>query len=163
MRSELKGIAIRAVDLIMPYEQVYDWSCGPASLHIAYNALGRDISEDQLIKEADCNEDGTEWKEMLANPSRHGFGVWEGHKADYDDLSRLVQVIGYPVIVPWYSSRGKTPDADHYSVIKRISPLGVLLADPGQGDYFPIQRDEFIKRWTCNGNNRDYLVVVPQL
>ncbi len=161
--KEIPGITQRAIDLIKPYEQLYDSSCGPASLHIAYLALGKDIPEDQLVKELDCDDDGTDWEAMLANPQKHGFSVWESHRAKYEDLEDVIKVTGFPVIVPWFSNRGRTEAADHYSVIKKISPLGILLVDPGQGDYYAMEKDEFVKRWSCNNNNKDYMVIVAQI
>ncbi len=62
----------------MPYKQELEWSCGPASLRIAYLSLGKDVPEEQLVKETDCDKDGTEWEDMLANPPKRGFGVWLG-------------------------------------------------------------------------------------
>lgn len=154
---------LRPADRIEAEEQSYDWDCGPMSLRIVYKALGKNIPEDQLVKELDCDEDGTEWQEMEAHIRRKGFNCWVQEKSNYESLAVIYQRTGLPIIVYWWKPDGETPPDYHYSVVKKVTDGEITIADPGDGKFHTYSKEGWNKLWRDEDGNKSFLVIVPKI
>lgn len=157
----------RPVDLIKPYEQRYSFSCGPASLHIAYKAYGKDIDEGHIATELEINEEGTTWKAMKEHPSKYGFNTWYKDRSDYEELKAVHDKTGFVQIIGWTSDRDNDrtkgePEA-HFSVIRRITPTHIMIADPAFANLYTMKKEDFMNKWFDDEAKRAYLTIVPNI
>lgn len=158
---------IRYVDLIKSYEQRYSFSCGPAALHIAYKAYGKDIDEGQIATELELDEEGTSWKAMSEHPKRYGFNTWYRERANYDELKAVHDKTGFIQIIGWTSDRDNDrtrglPEP-HFSVIRKITPTHIMMTDPAFANLYTMKKEDFMSKWFDGEAKRAYMTIVPNI
>lgn len=170
MLPEVLYPSTRPIDRLQAYEQKYGTSCGPASLVIAYNALGRAYSEKRVMMEGEINLTGAEWADMISHVvDKAGYGVLFRARSSWEDVKIIHELRGNPIIVCWQTERSHKPTegdfaiepAAHFSVVKRITDADITLVDPGFGDIFTIPRQYFEERWYEENTEKCFMEIRP--
>lgn len=171
MSPEHEPISLRPVDKIVPYEQKYYFSCGPASLAIAYKCLGHNHTEERIMRELDASVMGTEWWELLHHVADiTEYGVSMRFRATFEEMKEELDKFGFPIIICWQTDRRRTPvegglgaePGGHYSVVKSMTDTEITLADPGFGDIATFPREYLEDRWYEENTERVYLAIRPR-
>jgi predicted double-glycine peptidase len=162
----------RPVDRLQPYEQKYGCSCGPASLLVAYRALGIETyNEERLIREADVGMNGCDWQELMIHVmDKAHLGLTFRASATWQELKYCYDMRGNPILVCWQTDRyeGKvandfTHSIDkHFSVVSDITDKDITLVDVGSGDLFSMPKDYFMQRWYEEDRERCFMEVRPR-
>jgi len=142
------------------YPQTEKHSCGPVSLRMIFEHLGKTYSEEELI--ALCRaipKLGTNHKNLIKGVKNEGFEYIEKNKGTVDEIMRFIDE-GRPVIVNYYDTLSKS---GHYAVVSGYDKKEkiIILADPKKGNDHTLYWDEFEKIWhnRNNSSKRWYLVI----
>ncbi len=150
---------------IKHYYQEHSSGCGPASLLIAYKALGIDYNEVALTLELGITKDdvGADWGQMFYHVATLGFPTELKSVSSYEslkeDFSRGI------IIIAW-STDSDTELQPHYSVVSGITDDLIDLTDPGLSiENWPsiIPREEFLSKWFILGYPKSYLLIKPKV
>jgi hypothetical protein len=146
---------------IKHYYQETSFGCGPASLLIAYRALGLEYNEVTLTVELGTDKDGTGWDQMFAHVREiTKFPVELRNRATYEELKEDFEK-GI-IIVGWTSDGDKNP-GPHFSVASGILDDLIELTDPGSPEWPTIMaKEEFISKWFDNESEKAYLLIKPK-
>lgn len=152
-RNTVGNRRLRFKSLLMkPFKQKPSF-CGPASLKIALNYLGKRLSEKKLGKLCGCTSDGAYHKGMVKGAlAVKGSSVHTVVGASLDVLRRFIWQERLPVIVGWFST-----DEDHYSVVYKITRRCIYLMDPElKSGKRRLSIRQFLKNWwdIDEGNKR---------
>ena len=140
---------------LKPYGQREDGTCGQASLVMMYRAFRITTEEHALIGEMHPDlgmldskySGGTLHEQMAESAKRHGFTVWQTEHFTYEGLTFLTQK-GLPVIVEWMTDLNGTEESDcHYSVVVEAKNNAVKMADPSEGEWRTMDRQNFERKW----------------
>lgn len=135
------------VDLLKPHKQAYNFSCGPASLHMlleCHDVTG--FSEEDILKVMATGDEGTSWQDVHEFLDRIRISYVYRANASYKKLLDDFNFHRSPILVMWRTDRVKNIGY-HFSVVKDVIPNELLLADPTFGDYYPISKNKFLRRW----------------
>jgi hypothetical protein len=145
------------------YYQETSFTCGPASLLIAYRALGIEYNETMLALEVGTTDKGTYWGQMFKHAVVNmDFPVELRSRSSYKDLMRDFK--RGIIIVAWSQDEGKEP-GPHYSVISGITDDLIEITDPGlPKERWPsiMLKDEFVNKWFTEGCHQSYLLIKPK-
>lgn len=142
------------------FPQSENYDCGPAVLRMIFEHLGRDYSEEKLIKL--CNaipKKGTTHEDLIKEVENEGFRHREMENAHIKNILTFLNN-GYPVIVNYInplSSRG------HYSIVigYDLKEKILIFADPSNGADFTMHEDEFLKMWhSGTENTKRWLLII---
>lgn len=133
--------------LAVPYfKQDTVYTCGPASLKMAFAHFGVEVSEDELVPLLGTNDAfGTEREKMSDVVKSFGLIPFERTDATIDDVRRLVSR-GVPVILRFLEEQDNT---DHYGVAIGIGEEEIVLHDPWVGANISYELGRFVIRWPC--------------
>lgn len=154
------------------YEQEGAGMCGPAALRIVLAYFGMEKTEAELVEMCRAtSEEGAAPTVLEAVLQNLGFSVQTGvarsKEESWQALNHWVNEVGVPVIVNWFSppadketrqnaiGRGLLPPSaewgGHYSVVYRVTPDEIGLADPAFNEESQRQRrlswDYFCSLW----------------
>lgn len=161
--------------IIRHIEQLTDDHCGPAVLEMLLEAVGIEVTQEQVVEvlgvEDTIEEHGTRVDQLgeackILAPE---VNFWYKYRASLDDIRRLLSY-GYAVGVEWqglfYDSEEEEeePDDDttygHYSIVTFIDDdhQQMIIVDPykdfaDQDRIFPIKT--FLRRWWDTNEIRD--------
>ena len=161
----------RPVHRIEAKMQEFYGTCGPASLVIAYNAIGHNYSEQRIVLETGGKIGGWDWSEMLSHVvDKAEYGVSFRARSSWGELMAEHKKYGYPIIVAWETDRResaptgacKAEPAGHFSVVKAITETDNTIADPGFGDIVTLPRTYFEERWYEENTEKAYLAIRPR-
>jgi ABC-type bacteriocin/lantibiotic exporter with double-glycine peptidase domain len=121
--------------------------CGNTSLAAVVQYLGRQGSPAELAVLARTGEDGTDHAGMIAAAVATGATVFAKAGGTLDELAGFI-ARGLPVIAGWWSmgpgdrdfdprwtlAERRRRDCGHYSVVHGVTPTGLLIMDPQDGD-----------------------------
>ena|SRR3990167_7064899 len=150
---------ISLLELLEPYEQKYNWSCGSASLLVCYRAYGIKITEDEIIKESFTDEEGMSWQQMREHVDSMGFKPHHKKYASYDTLLNTLVRTQSPTIVCWMSDRDGE-DGAHFSVVKTMTPDSISILDPAFGDMHTMNRWAFEEKWMDQETHNAFLTIL---
>ncbi len=130
--------------------QSRSWTCGPAALASAAQALGLPITEQQAQQAIGATPDeGTPPERLLAGAKALGLRARAHERMELSDLEAEIKA-GYPVIVCMVAasepSAEVTDDSGHWSTVVGAGPEGITLADPAAG-VVRLTAEEFVGRW----------------
>jgi ABC-type bacteriocin/lantibiotic exporter with double-glycine peptidase domain len=132
---------------IQPYEQLSTYSCGSATLKLAWETLGLGYREEQLMVELQTDLNGTSWEDIFDHIKKTGFKVELKGNTTYKDLLRD-QDKGL-IILSW-ASEGEDCVDGHFGLLVRALPDMIELANPGLAveDWpYILTKEEFEARW----------------
>jgi len=126
------------------YKQDSDYTCGPTSLQMVFQFLGKFKSEATLAKEAQTDaEDGTTHAGMIDAARKGGFYCYANNESSVEEIKSFLKN-GLPAIVHFNEP---SSDTGHYSVIVGAEKGNFILNDPWNGRNFKIDENDFLKRW----------------
>ncbi len=125
------------------YKQKKDYTCGPATLRMAFANEGKKISEEKLSKSARTKKTGTDYKDIVRATRKHGFHCFVKRKAKLDHAFHFIRN-GFPVIVSYLPPDDKE---DHYSLLVDYDKKHVILNDPWNCKNHLIKRTAFKQLW----------------
>ncbi len=125
------------------YKQDTGYTCGPASLQMAFSFLGKFKSESALTKEAKTNKEGTTHEGMIETALREKFYCYVNEGSSIEEIKYFVH-LGLPVIVDYTEPSGED---GHYAVMSGYQDGHIILNDPWNGKGFKLPEKEFISRW----------------
>ena len=128
------------------YPQYASYSCGPVSLKMVFDHLGKHYSEEKLIKLCHAiPNNGTSHEHLIEEVKREGFKFVEGHNGSINDIIFYLNN-GYPVIVNYINPLS---GGGHYSVIDGYDEKEnvLIFADPSNGNDYTLHFNKFKKLW----------------
>ncbi len=129
----------------IPYhhqERIY--TCGAASLRMAFEALGIKKTEKQMARLLGTNKiKGTWEKDFPRLAERYKLKYSVEHNGSINDLKKLYKK-GYILIVCFYDRKERE---DHYAVVKKINSKEIHLLDPWNGPDKMYKISNFKKMW----------------
>lgn len=140
--------------VLVPYHfQQTDFTCGPTSLRMMLSALlDVDLSEHHLARRLGTTPDiGTRQRHLVEYLRSHGLDVRERHTTTVLDEIATSMIDGRIVLVLYHLADDPEP-TDHYGVVVRIGPLGVLLHDPWHGPEVLWSLADFEAAWRTDGS-----------
>jgi len=146
------------------YSQETSFGCGPASLLIAYKALGIEYNETALTLEAGTTKEvGTDWGQMFYHAAeRLKFPVELKSGSSYEDL---MKDFGRGIIIVAWSMDADNEPGSHYSVVSGITDDLIELTDPGRSkEHWPsiMTKEEFVNKWFTDRFQGSYLLIKPK-
>lgn len=182
MKEREPKLNLKPVDYLLPFEQSWEASCGPATARIVLRALGKVyphergtfITEERIMREMELPMTGTEWHHMEELFSEKlSFPIIKETKATYEELMEEFWKYEFPIIVLWQTDRSrkynctlapafKAEPGPHFSAIKYIDEEIIFIADPSVGDIFGMTREDFCERWHEEGDERCFLAIRPK-
>jgi ABC-type bacteriocin/lantibiotic exporter with double-glycine peptidase domain len=152
-------------------ERLYD--CGPSSLIIILETLGRTVSEKTLMRLARTNpETGTDTKDLSRTLQKLNVYHQVHYLADRDLIESSIRNLNLCIVNYQAWGKGgrdaKTLSAGHYSVIFGFNVTHFYLADPSKVQtkkrstwgFRQIRKDLFEERWQGKDTKR-WLLTVP--
>ncbi len=135
--------------------QTFDFDCGAKALQLVMAYYGIDIREDELIKNIQCNKDGTSVKKMISFAKTHGFEVIADRGFSVDQIREFVdQNRPVIVLVQAWAERYMTledwrndKDDGHYVIVIGHSGPIMIFEDPGSFRKTWLTEEEFNARW----------------
>ena len=128
--------------------QKEDGWCGPAALSYVFKKYGKQVSQEEIVKETDTTEEsGTETWDLKKSVIKHGFIP---HVLPSQEKDKTFEIIKFlvstkiPVLIDYLD--GNSPEDGHYAVIDTISGDDVMLFNPSIGKE-TITKDWLFKRW----------------
>ncbi|MEW5767890.1 MAG: C39 family peptidase [bacterium] len=115
------------------YQQSTDYTCGPASLALAFKSLGVNVTEKEIAEKIPVSPLGTSMLALADEAKMRGFKA-TGLKLTKKDLLRIKK----PVIA--------FINGNHFVVIVSNSRQELLLIDPSLGKVL-IKKKDFFKIW----------------
>lgn len=129
----------------IPYhEQESAYTCGAASLRMAFEYFGIKKSEKQMARLLGTNKvKGTWEKDFPRIAEKYKLSYVVEHDGSLKDLIEFYNE-GHVIIICFHDP---TEKEDHYSVIKKINKKEILLADPWFGPEKKFKTSFFKKIW----------------
>lgn len=126
------------------YQQVFEYTCGPAALRMVAAFLRRPIGRLQAITLCKTTAThGTTRLNLIQAARSQNLRVHAHSNATLREIDALLRK-KIPVIVNY---REPQDEEGHYSVIIKVTNTHVVLADPYHGPKLKISRREFMSRW----------------
>jgi predicted double-glycine peptidase len=142
------------IDLVIG-RQTFDFDCGAKALQVIMAYYGVDVREDELIKELECDRDGTPVKNMIAAAGKRGFQVVAQCGFSLEAVKQYVDK-NHPVIVlvQAWAERYMTledwredNDDGHYVIVIGYHGYAIVFEDPSSFRRTWMTEEEFIARW----------------
>jgi predicted double-glycine peptidase len=142
------------IDLVIG-RQTFDFDCGAKALQVIMAYYGIDIREDELIKELECDSDGTPVKNMIAVAQKRGFQVVAQCGFPLEEVKQYVDK-NHPVIVlvQAWAERYMTledwredNDDGHYVIVIGYHGYAIVFEDPSSFRRTWMTEEEFVARW----------------
>lgn len=131
---------------VQNFSQSTPYSCGAVALQIVFEYLGKNLTEEALIRLAKTNpEIGTNPKDLVAAAKAIGFKVIWKEKWTEARVRKTLER-GLPMIVNFQHQPEK--GEGHYAVIIGYTKDEFIFSDPSRGEDFWKEKIEvFLKRW----------------
>src|SRR3989344_9024424 len=124
-----------------PFQQGYDGSCGPASLKIALESLGRKKTEKELRKLCRVGKGGIELEDLLKVAKKFKLKGFIKKNSDIKEIRNYLRK-KYEIIVGWFHESD-----GHYSVVSHIDKENIYLQDPELGHLRAMRIELFKRIW----------------
>jgi len=139
------------------HEQEKDYSCGSASLKMAYEAFYHYVDEAQIAREMKLTSEGASWAQMVHNAGNNGFSTHFERESSWNSLKYFWKTGS--VVVVCYQSGEEENMGSHFSPIQEISDRHISLADPAMGRIVDMKRKDFENRWYDDEGLRSYMAI----
>jgi len=136
--------------------QKKDGWCGPAALSYALKKYGKQVSQEEIVKETETTEEsGTETWDLKKSVLKHGFVPQILPSQEKDKTFEIIKfLVGtkIPVLIDYLD--GNSLEDGHYAVIDKIAGDEITLFNPSKGEE-TISKDWLFKRWKdVNANDK---------
>lgn len=126
------------------YQQVFEYTCGPATLRMVAKFLGKPVGRLQAVRLCKTDADhGTSRSNLIHAARAHGLHVHAHTEGTLKEIRALLSK-GIPVIVNY---REPEDEVGHYAVVVGVTKHTVVLSDPYHGPRLKLGRREFVRRW----------------
>ncbi|OHA40633.1 MAG: hypothetical protein A3G59_02125 [Candidatus Taylorbacteria bacterium RIFCSPLOWO2_12_FULL_47_20] len=126
------------------YKQVDKNACGPAALQMVFEYFSKHVGQRTLKKQIKTTaEEGTERNNLTKTATENGFYCYVNNESNLAEVEKFV-LYGLPVIVSYIEPSN---DEGHYAVVTAFTSKQLLFNDPWNGEYFSVDKDEFVARW----------------
>ena len=133
------------------HPQYKSFSCGPVSLRMVFEHLGKHYSENKMISLCHAMPKiGTSHEQMIEEVEKEGFKYIQKENGTVKEIINFIDD-GYPVIVNYLNPLS---NGGHHTVIQGYNKKEKILifADPSNGNDFSLHFKEFEELWH-DGNN----------
>lgn len=128
----------------MYYKQQKDCTCGPSALRNALSNLGFKYSEEYLANLLKTNDARGTWSYNF----KKAIGKIPIISIEKENISlreiKLLQKKGFQVITCFFIEDEKV---DHYTVVREITDIALILQDPWYGNQHRIKKNKFKDNW----------------
>lgn len=128
--------------------QKKDGWCGPAALSYAFKKYGKQISQEEIVKETGTTEEsGTETWDLKKSVLKYGFVPQVLPSQEKDKTIEIIKFLTdtkIPILIDYLD--GNSMEDGHYAVINSISGDDIHLFNPSTGEE-KITKDWLFKRW----------------
>lgn len=144
------------------YPQYKDYSCGPVSLRMVFEYLGKHYSEAKMI--ALCKampKRGTSHRHMIEAVNKSGLNYEERLNGKIKDLIKLID-LKCPVIINYYNPSFKS---GHYSVVRGYDrkKRTIIMADPANGRSYMLSWSKFKRLWhNSNNTSKGWFLIIKR-
>lgn len=126
--------------------QTKTYNCGPTCLEMLLDFYGIPYESEKI--EALCDTSprhGTDNRKLVQAAEQLGASVVAKENAQLADIVAVIES-GHPVLVNYFNCRS---GVGHFGVVKGVDADGqaLLLADPKQGDDYPLTFEHFQQHW----------------
>ncbi len=147
--------------LNVPYfKQDTAYSCGAASLQMAFDFFGFFESESKIAKEAHTEPvAGTKHQGMIDVATSKGFYCYVNNESSLDEIIYFLH-LKLPIIVHFIEPSG---DEGHYSIVTEVKNDTLVMNDPWNGKNFHMKVEDFLERWHSEYNSSTrWLMVISK-
>lgn len=135
----------------LPYfPQSSDFMCGPASLQMVMAFLGKNKSQDYILKTTGSTKDklkksGMNNGDLIKAARVAGFYVYVNEDSILPEIKYFID-LKLPVLVNY---REPSENDGHFAVVAGYDSIGkkLFLYDPWNGKNFPISERSLLSRW----------------
>jgi len=128
--------------------QKKDGWCGPAALSYALKKCGKQVSQEEIVKETGTTEEsGTETWDLKKSVLKHGFVPQVLPSQEKDKTLEIIKFLTdtkIPVLIDYLD--GNSMEDGHYAVINSVSGDDIHLFNPSTGEE-KITKNWLFKRW----------------
>jgi ATP-binding cassette subfamily B protein len=120
------------------------YNCGPTCLEMLLEFYGIPYDSEKI--DALCEtapRHGTDNQKLVEAAEQLGAHVIVKENAQLTDIISLIES-GHPVLVNYFNCKS---GVGHFGVVKGIEDQALILADPKNGDDYPLTFDHFQQHW----------------
>ncbi len=139
------------------HEQVTDYTCGPATLQMVFEYLGKPETQKHLARLLKTDPaTGTSHLEMIREAEKGGFYCYVNKGSSLQEIQYFLSR-KLPVIVHFIEPSG---EEGHYSVITGMKNRELILDDPWNGKNIKMSMKDFGERWHDERNHSKQWMMV---
>lgn len=126
------------------FKQETEYTCGPASLRMAFQYYGKDVSEKTLADSSDTSStEGTLTEKMTDAVRKNGLYAYEKENASVSELIQLIDK-GIPVVLNFMDV---PQDSGHFATLVGYTDTDLIFNDPWNGPDYALPRKGFEDIW----------------
>ena len=124
--------------------QTNTYNCGPTCLEMLLEFYKIPYEHDEIDALCDtAPKRGTDNEKLAQAAESLGASVVVKENALLEDIVKIIES-GHPVLVNYFNCKS---NVGHFGVVKGVEENALLLADPKNGDDYPLTFDHFQQHW----------------
>jgi predicted double-glycine peptidase len=143
------------IEMIYPFKrQVFSYDCGAACMETVLTYFGFDAREDEILKMAKTDRNGTMIEGLIRVAEKHGLRYKACENMNINDLKKFIDK-GHPCITPiqaWCGNSKKKNWEDGWANGHYVVPIGydekkLYFEDPASHYRTYLTHEEMDRRW----------------